>query len=48
MRRVTALIPDVQAEIVQEAGHGLNLERPELVNERLLRFIDGGRSQPAG
>ncbi|MFD7904035.1 alpha/beta fold hydrolase [Kitasatospora sp. NPDC059747] len=37
--RVTALIPGVRAEIVDKAGHGLNLERPELVNERLLDFI---------
>ncbi|MFD4657444.1 alpha/beta fold hydrolase [Kitasatospora sp. NPDC058444] len=39
VERVTALIPGVRAEIVKRAGHGLNLERPELVNERLLEFI---------
>ncbi|MBP0452807.1 alpha/beta fold hydrolase [Kitasatospora sp. RG8] len=39
LRRVTALVPGVRAEIVQRAGHGLNLERPELVNEHLLQFI---------
>jgi pimeloyl-ACP methyl ester carboxylesterase len=37
--RITALIPGVEAEIVERAGHGLPLERPELVNERLLSFI---------
>ncbi|GAA1254862.1 carboxylesterase [Kitasatospora nipponensis] len=37
--RVTALIPDVRAEIVQRAGHGLTLECPELINEHLLQFI---------
>ncbi|MER7752760.1 alpha/beta fold hydrolase [Kitasatospora sp. NPDC097643] len=42
--RVTALIPGVRAEILERAGHGLNLEQPELVNERLLSFInDVGR-----
>ncbi|MFG3056493.1 alpha/beta fold hydrolase [Kitasatospora sp. NPDC048239] len=46
LKRVTALIPDVQAEIVQRAGHGLNLERPELVNERLLQFITAVRPAP--
>lgn len=46
LKRVTALIPDVQAEIVQRAGHGLNLERPELVNERLLQFITALRPAP--
>ncbi|MGK4585065.1 alpha/beta fold hydrolase [Kitasatospora sp. HPMI-4] len=39
LRRVTALIPGVRAEVVQRAGHGLNLERPDVVNEHLLRFI---------
>ncbi|MET8539641.1 alpha/beta fold hydrolase [Kitasatospora sp. NPDC004799] len=39
VERVTRLIPDVRAEIVEKAGHGLNLERPEVVNERLLGFI---------
>ncbi|MFB7614630.1 alpha/beta fold hydrolase [Kitasatospora sp. NPDC056181] len=39
LRRVAALVPGVRAEIVQRAGHGLNLERPELVNAHLLQFI---------
>ncbi|MER7845867.1 alpha/beta fold hydrolase [Kitasatospora sp. NPDC096077] len=39
LERVTALIPGVRAEIVERAGHGLNLEQPELVNERLLGFL---------
>lgn len=39
VERVTRLIPEVRAEIVERAGHGLNLERPEVVNERLLGFI---------
>ncbi|MCC9308947.1 alpha/beta fold hydrolase [Kitasatospora sp. RB6PN24] len=45
LARITALIPDVQAEIVEGAGHGLNLEQPELVNERLLRFIAACRAE---
>ncbi|WP_327064812.1 alpha/beta fold hydrolase [Kitasatospora sp. NBC_01302] len=39
LERVTALIPGVRAEIVQRAGHGLNLEQPDLVNAHLLRFL---------
>ncbi|MER5354602.1 alpha/beta fold hydrolase [Kitasatospora sp. NPDC002551] len=39
LRRITALIPGVHAEIVDRAGHGLTLERPDLVNDRLLGFI---------
>ncbi|MFD8754508.1 alpha/beta fold hydrolase [Kitasatospora sp. NPDC059577] len=41
VERVTRLVPGVRAEIVDRAGHGLNLERPELVNERLLAFVGG-------
>ncbi|MEV7770669.1 alpha/beta fold hydrolase [Kitasatospora sp. NPDC086791] len=41
VERVTALIPGVRAEIVERAGHGLNLEQPELVNARLLAFVEG-------
>ncbi|RGD62836.1 alpha/beta fold hydrolase [Kitasatospora xanthocidica] len=40
VERVTRLIPGVRAEIVEKAGHGLNLEQPELVNERLLAFVE--------
>ncbi|MCZ7420537.1 alpha/beta fold hydrolase [Verrucosispora sp. WMMA2121] len=51
--RAQALIPSVRAEIVPGAGHGLPLERPELVNQCVLDFIAGstsgdaaGRDQP--
>ncbi len=37
--RVKELIPRVCAEIVPDVGHGVPLEAPELVNERILRFI---------
>ncbi|MFJ7911316.1 alpha/beta fold hydrolase [Kitasatospora sp. NPDC096204] len=40
VERVTRLIPGVRAEILERAGHGLNLEQPGTVNERLLGFID--------
>ncbi|MFI6708484.1 alpha/beta fold hydrolase [Nonomuraea sp. NPDC050478] len=40
LRRASALIPGVRAEIVPGIGHGLPLEAPELVNTRVLRFID--------
>ncbi|WP_235437737.1 alpha/beta fold hydrolase [Kitasatospora griseola] len=39
LARVEALIPSVRAEIVPGTGHGLTLERPELVNARLLEFF---------
>ncbi|MEV7189451.1 alpha/beta fold hydrolase [Kitasatospora sp. NPDC093102] len=48
VERVTRLIPGVRAEILERAGHGLNLERPEAVNERLLGFIGvAGRERRA-
>jgi pimeloyl-ACP methyl ester carboxylesterase len=34
------LIPGVRAEIVPGAGHGLPLEQPELVSQRILNFAD--------
>ncbi|MER5453940.1 alpha/beta fold hydrolase [Micromonospora sp. NPDC002389] len=37
--RAAELIPSVRTEIVAGAGHGLPLERPELVNQRILDFI---------
>lgn len=40
LARARRLIPDVRAEIVPGAGHGLSLERPDLVNQRILNFID--------
>ncbi|GIJ78377.1 Pimeloyl-ACP methyl ester carboxylesterase [Micromonospora phaseoli] len=38
--RAQRLIPSVRAEIVPGAGHGLSLERPELVNQLVLDFIE--------
>lgn len=42
--RAQALIPSVRTEIVPGAGHGLPLERPELVNQRILDFIAAQRA----
>lgn len=43
------VIPGAVQEIVPGAGHAPNLERPELFNEILLRFLDGlGGSRSAG
>jgi pimeloyl-ACP methyl ester carboxylesterase len=41
--RAQALIPSVRTEIVTGAGHGLAMERPELVNQRILDFIAAQR-----
>lgn len=39
LERTTALIPGVRAEILKGAGHGLTLEQPDVVNDRLLEFV---------
>lgn len=37
--RARHLVPHIEAELVPNASHGLPMERPELVNERVLRFL---------
>jgi pimeloyl-ACP methyl ester carboxylesterase len=39
VERAKRLIPNVQAEIVRNAGHALNLEQPETVNSLILNFL---------
>ncbi|MGK5553476.1 alpha/beta fold hydrolase [Actinomadura kijaniata] len=39
--RVRALIPDARTETVAGAGHGLPMERPDVVNARVLEFVAG-------
>ena len=39
VRRARALIPHGEAQSFQNAGHALPLELPELVNERMVRFL---------
>lgn len=38
-RRARALLPDVRAEVVPGATHGLPADRPEQVRARLLAFL---------
>ncbi|GAA3955595.1 carboxylesterase [Actinomadura viridis] len=44
--RLQSLIPGVQAEVITKAGHGLALEQPDLINQRILRFLDAQTSAP--
>ncbi len=39
VKRAQALIPHIEAEIVPNASHGLPMEQPTLVNERILSFL---------
>jgi pimeloyl-ACP methyl ester carboxylesterase len=38
--RAESLIPSVQVELVQNAGHVLNLEQPELIDQRILGLLE--------
>ncbi|MBS2538799.1 alpha/beta fold hydrolase [Catenulispora sp. NF23] len=38
--RATRLIPKVRTRILPKAGHGLNLEQPDIVNDEMSRFIE--------
>ncbi|MEV1329232.1 alpha/beta fold hydrolase [Micromonospora costi] len=48
LARARTLIPGVRAEIVPGAGHGLSLERPDLVNRRILDFVAAVDAADAG
>ena len=37
--RVRSVAPNIQVEIIQDAGHVFPVERPEATNEALLRFF---------
>ncbi len=37
--RAEGLMPNVEAEMVPDASHGLSYEQPDIVNTRLLRFF---------
>ncbi len=39
VRRTRSLIPHGEAECFANAGHGLPMELPELVNQRMVRFL---------
>ncbi|QFR94273.1 hypothetical protein GBW32_15945 [Streptomyces tsukubensis] len=40
VERVPRLIPGARAEIVAATGHGPQIDHPDLVNARLLTFMD--------
>ncbi len=42
MARAAALIPDLETALIPGAGHALPLDQPEIVNQRVLAFLNGG------
>jgi pimeloyl-ACP methyl ester carboxylesterase len=45
-RTIAAALPNAELVMVPDAGHQAMMERPELVNAPLLRFIDAALSDP--
>jgi len=39
IERAQRLMPNLTAEIIPNAGHTLNMERPEIINSRVLEFL---------
>ena len=40
VKRAQQLIPNIEAEVIPNASHGLPMEQAELVNERILEFLN--------
>ena len=40
LRRATQAIPNISAEIVPETGHAAIYDRPEMVNPRIIQFLN--------
>lgn len=40
IHRALKLIPKLEAELIENAGHGLPMERPDIVNARSLAFLN--------
>jgi pimeloyl-ACP methyl ester carboxylesterase len=39
LERAKRVIPNLEGEIIPQAGHFLNMEQPELVNQRIMDFL---------
>ena len=39
-KRISDLIPNVQTNVIPNAGHALNIEQPEVINKIILRFLN--------
>lgn len=40
LNRATNLIPDIETAVIPNAGHALSFDQPELVNQRILTFLE--------
>ncbi|WP_339247189.1 carboxylesterase [Bacillus sp. FSL R5-0523] len=39
LHRASSFVPDIEAEVIKNAGHVLSMEQPAYVNERVIRFF---------
>jgi pimeloyl-ACP methyl ester carboxylesterase len=46
MQQLVKLIPGIEYQIIEEAGHIPQYERPEIVNPLLVEFLNGLDSAP--
>jgi pimeloyl-ACP methyl ester carboxylesterase len=44
VRRAVKLIPHLETALIPAAGHALNLDQPEIVNQRILAFLEKSAS----
>lgn len=40
IKRAEKLIPDIETAVIPNAGHALSFDQPELVNQRILTFLE--------
>lgn len=48
LNRANQLIPNIEAVIIPGAGHAVNIDQPELVNHRILGFLDATNVREKG
>ncbi len=39
LKKAARVLPEVEAELVVDTGHLINMERPQFVDKRLFRFL---------
>jgi pimeloyl-ACP methyl ester carboxylesterase len=43
IRKAKESIPNINTAIIKNASHFLSIDQPEVVNKRILDFLDGGK-----
>ena len=40
VKRINSLAPDIKTEVIPNSGHGLVFTHPQIVNEKILDFLN--------